>query len=166
MALSFLPIDIEKTRELCIRFRRDTAIVSFGHDRDIVDMPGGVDGYIDKLREWQSRLPGGCVHAFESSTIVGQIELDLVQEDARTIGFVRLFYIVPERRGFGLGRELDRYASDFFEARNLSEMRLRVAITNTAARNFYRAVGWTELGTSATDARLLVMTKKLRASAQ
>jgi ribosomal protein S18 acetylase RimI-like enzyme len=58
-------------------------------------------------------------------------------------GYVNNLYIVPERRGLGLGRELMKHSDDFFRSRGVKIARLTVTATNEAACALYSAAGYT-----------------------
>jgi ribosomal protein S18 acetylase RimI-like enzyme len=57
-------------------------------------------------------------------------------------GYINNLYIAPERRGTGLGRELMKYADEFFRARGIRRVRLTVTQSNESAVALYRACGY------------------------
>lgn len=61
------------------------------------------------------------------------------------IGYVNLYYLVPEERGLGKGQELHNYAKQFFKDHHVQEYHLRVSPTNTSAIRFYRKNGLVEV---------------------
>jgi ribosomal protein S18 acetylase RimI-like enzyme len=66
--------------------------------------------------------------------------------DEPGMGYVNLFYLVPEWRGKGLGRLLHEHAVAVFAARGLRGIRLSVSHTNEHAMRFYRRLGWKRVG--------------------
>jgi ribosomal protein S18 acetylase RimI-like enzyme len=63
-----------------------------------------------------------------------------------SVGYVNLFYLIPEFRGRGFGRQLDRYAANFFNQLGCQSARLSVSLTNQVAMRFYLRQGWIDLG--------------------
>ena len=112
--LQFKPIDVEQTKELCVRFRADAFVCSFGSANRFFEADGnGAERYIQWLKRQMLDIPGSCVHIFENNKIIGQIEMGRWKKDA-SVGYVNLFYLIPEYRGQGLGAQLDEYADSFF----------------------------------------------------
>ncbi len=138
-----LPIDLGRHLETCRGFHRDMLQASFG----------GLDGFEEglgptyeaQLRERCAQLPEGNAHLWRGEEIVGQTEMRLL-DDKPGIGYVNLFYLVPEARGLGLGRVLHQHAAAVFTARGLRVMRLSVSVRNEAAIAFYRRLGWRPVG--------------------
>jgi ribosomal protein S18 acetylase RimI-like enzyme len=57
-----------------------------------------------------------------------------------------LYYLIPEMRRQGKGKELHNYAKQFFEYNKVREYHLRVSPSNTTAIKFYRTIGMEEVG--------------------
>lgn len=72
----------------------------------------GAERYAVWLQGKVGDLPGCVVHVWQGEDIVGQIEMGRVSSDLG-IGYVSLFYLVPERRGQGLGALLEAYAWEY-----------------------------------------------------
>jgi RimJ/RimL family protein N-acetyltransferase len=141
------PIAIDRDLETCIRFRRDMYLASFGTPEGLEEEMGPGDAlYVEQLRARAAQLPEGNAHLWEGSRIVGQTELRLL-EDEPGVGYVSLFYLVPECRGQGLGRMLQDHALEVFRARGMRAMRLSVSARNAPAIAFYRKLGWVTTGT-------------------
>jgi len=68
-----------------------------------------------------------------------------VDEDP-SLGYVNLFYVVPELRGRGLGRLLQRHAVRVFSRLGKRAIRLSVSARNAQALAFYSKLGWREVG--------------------
>lgn len=142
--LAFKPIDVDAHASVCIAFRRDTFVCSFGVDK--FDDEAGPEGayYLERLRQRTALFPEGYVHLWDEGRIVGQMEMQ-IREEPR-IGYVSLFYLVEEMRGAGMSAELQQYAMNFFLQHRVSAARLSVSPTNARALAFYRKHGWRDLG--------------------
>jgi RimJ/RimL family protein N-acetyltransferase len=141
--MEFIPIDISKHKEYVIPFRRDSFIVSFGTDEDF----GDENEYMDWLQRRALENPNGFVLVLEKNVPIGQLELTLIQYEGKEIGYVNLYYLVPEKRGKGLGALLHEYAINFFKENNVREFHLRVSPTNEHAISFYTKNGMKQLKT-------------------
>jgi ribosomal protein S18 acetylase RimI-like enzyme len=135
--MEFIPIDISKHKEYVIPFRRDSFVVSFGTDKDF----GDEKKYLDWLQQQSANTPKGFVLIVENDVPIGQLELTLKEYEGKEIGYVNLFYLIPEKRGMGLGSLLHDYAIKFFKNNNVSEYHLRVSPTNEHAIAFYTKIG-------------------------
>jgi RimJ/RimL family protein N-acetyltransferase len=143
--LEFKPIDLDRHADLCIQFREDSYICSFGSVDRFHAGEGGAAGYLRWLQQRMKDLPNSCVHVWLGDTIIGQIELGRWRYDPK-VGYVNLFYLVPAYRGQGLGEQLDAYAARFFQRLGCIRVRLSASPTNTAAMQFYRKNNWQDLG--------------------
>jgi ribosomal protein S18 acetylase RimI-like enzyme len=162
--LEFKPIDLTKHAEVCVRFRADSFVVSFGSDAAFHEADGrGAERYLEWLKTRISELPGSCVHIWDDDRIIGQMEIRRSQDHARR-GHVNLFYLVPEYRGRGVGQELEAYASRFFAGLGWDAARLTVSSTNIPAVKFYRKHGWIDLGPSEVHPEVQVMEKQYQPS--
>ena len=89
--LAFRPIDLDTHASTCVAFRRDSFICSFRVDNFFEEAgPEGVD-YIERLRLRTSKFPDGYVHISFGARIVGQMEMQILEEPRR--GYVNLFYL-------------------------------------------------------------------------
>jgi RimJ/RimL family protein N-acetyltransferase len=144
--LSFQPIDLSLTTDLCIRFREDSFVSSFGDASKFYQADGkGAEKYIEWLRGKISNDPSCAVHVWLDSTIIGQMELGVFNSDP-TVGYVYLYYLIPDSRGLGYSSYLDQYTSSYFLRLGLTKCRLSVSPTNTSALRFYEKNGWLDLG--------------------
>ncbi len=57
-------------------------------------------------------------------------------------GYVNNVYIIPARRGQGLGHEMMRQTDDFFRSRGVRRVRLTVTISNQEAAALYERAGY------------------------
>lgn len=145
-SLEFKPINIEQYQDLCIRFRADSFIYSFGSaDRFYEEDGRGADRYLDWLRHRIIEIPNSCVHVWQGEQIIGQIEMRRWKLDPK-VGYVNLFYLIPEFRGLGLGQQLDQHAANFFNQLGCQSACLSVSPTNLIAMRFYLRQGWVDLG--------------------
>ncbi|MFA5576499.1 MAG: GNAT family N-acetyltransferase [Tissierellaceae bacterium] len=140
--MRFEPIDIKEHRDYIIAFRRDSFVVSFGSDEDF----GDEEEYLDWVRTRSSEFPQGFVMVWEDETPIGQIELTIREYMGKTIGYINLYYLIPEKRGLGLGKELHKYALHFFKGYGVGEYHLRVSPTNRHALPFYYKNGIQRIG--------------------
>ncbi|WP_253271149.1 GNAT family N-acetyltransferase [Sporosarcina sp. D27] len=154
--LLFKPIDIQKHRDIVIKFRRDSFKVSFGDSTGF----GEDEDYLHWLRNKTCNHPKGFVLIEEDGKVIGQLELSVKEFQGKRIGYVNLYYLIPEERGLGKGKELHNYAKQFFKDNFVQEYHLRVSPTNTAAIGFYRNNGMVEVGPEA-DGKVIRMKGEL-----
>lgn len=131
--MEYIPIDLKEHRDYVIQFRKDSFIVSFGSDNDF----GNEEDYLDWLKQQSKRYPEGFVLAVENQQPIGQLELTLKEYDGKQIGYVNLYYLIPEKRGMGYGTLLHNYALKFFNNNGVNEYHLRVSPSNHNAISFY-----------------------------
>jgi ribosomal protein S18 acetylase RimI-like enzyme len=139
--LKFRTIDIEKDKDMIIKFRKDSYVVSFGSEEGF----GDEIAYISRIKERVNKFPNGQVIIEKDNLPIGQMELQIRDFDGMEIGYVNLFYLIPEYRGKGLGKDLIRYAEDFFRKSNVTEYHLRVSPTNERAIRLYTNSGMVKL---------------------
>jgi len=154
-ALRFEPIDLSRHADLCVRFRIDSYVCSLGSSEKFYEHNETVQGYIDWLRKRMQELPGSCVHLWKGDGIIGQLEMGRY----RTIpemGYVNLYYLVPEARGTGISHRLDDYVRQFYSALALKQARLNVSPTNERAIRYYEKQGWQNLGPDPRHPEMLV----------
>ncbi|BAU41086.1 Acetyltransferase (GNAT) family protein [Leptolyngbya sp. O-77] len=145
-AFEFKPIDLAKHHQVCVQFRADAFVCSFGSAERFYEPNGaGAVQYLRWLERRIAELPNGCVHLWKTGQIIGQIELGRWKRDA-SVGYVNLFYLAPEYRGQGLGARLDEYAAEFFGQHGYGRARLSASPTNLVAIAFYQKRGWVDLG--------------------
>ncbi|HWO74626.1 MAG TPA: GNAT family N-acetyltransferase [Bacillus sp. (in: firmicutes)] len=140
--LWFETIDLTKERTRVIEFRKDSFKESFGNSSDFDE-----HDYLIWLQEQVKNFPDGFVMVEERGKTIGQLELSIRSFQGKDIGYVHLFYLIPEKRGLGLGKELYAYANEFFNNNNVEEFHLRVSPTNVRALHFYQKNGMVEAGT-------------------
>ncbi len=142
--LLFKPIDLDAHTSVCVEFRRDSYICSFGEDVFFNEAGLGGVHYLEQLRLRIAKFPDGYVHTWHGNKIVGQMEMQILEEPRR--GYVNLFYLIDEMRGAGVSGELQDYAMDFMHRHGVQIAQLSVSPTNARALAFYRKHGWRDLG--------------------
>jgi GNAT superfamily N-acetyltransferase len=110
--MEFIPINIDKHRDYILPFRKDSFIVSFGTDEGL----GDEQDYLDWVQQQVNRDPKGFVLVVENEVQIGQLELTVKEYAGKEIGYVNLYYLVPEKRGIGLGSLLHAYAIQFLKS--------------------------------------------------
>jgi ribosomal protein S18 acetylase RimI-like enzyme len=144
--LEFKPINLEQHQDLCVQFRADSYVCSFGSaDRFYKQDGSGAKGYLQWLRQRTIEIPDSCVHGWKGEQIIAQIEMRCWKYDS-SVGYVNLFYLIPEFRGQGFGKQLDKHAANFFRHLGCKTARLSVSPTNLVAMRFYLKHGWVDLG--------------------
>jgi ribosomal protein S18 acetylase RimI-like enzyme len=92
------------------------------------------------LRSRVEEYPDGHVFALLDNTPVGQLELEAPY--GLTTGYVTLYAVAAPFRGMGFGRLMHGYVERYFRSWDVREIELHVSPNNTAALNFYRALGY------------------------
>lgn len=139
--MEFVQIDLRIHLDLVLKFRRDSFKVSFGDESGLDE-----EEYINWLAEYIKKFPDGFVLVKEDGKYIGQLELSIREYEGKRIGYVHLYYLIPEMRGRGLGENLTQYALKFFKENLVDEYHLRVSPTNKRAITFYRKSGLEEIG--------------------
>lgn len=147
-SIRFLPINLDSDAAICIRFRADSFACSFGND-DQFYKENGADGagYLDWLKKMISKNPLSAWHIWEGDRIIGQLELNLREDDVRgKFGYVNLFYLIPEKRGTGISELLNTYVEEHYRQLGISKIWLSVSPENSRALGFYIKHGWKDMG--------------------
>lgn len=144
--LKFLPVDIHSHEDLCLKFAADAFFESFGsYDRFHEEDGKGSERYRDWLKERLAADPLSAAHVWLESKIIGQVTLGAWKPDP-SIGYVNLYYLIPECRGKGYGVYLERFATAHLKKLGFKTARLSVSPTNLRAVRFYQKNGWKDLG--------------------
>ncbi|MED3570684.1 GNAT family N-acetyltransferase [Cytobacillus praedii] len=134
-------IDVEKDQDMIIKFRKDSYVVSYGSEEGL----GDETAYINRIKERVKKFPYGQVIIEKDNFPIGQMELQIKYFEGREIGYVNLFYLIPEYRGKGLGNTLIHYAEEFFRKASVEEYHLRVSPANKRAIRLYTNSGMVKL---------------------
>ena len=159
MKPEFRPIDIDNDWELCLQFRIDSFVASFG-SADNFYRDGGEEHYKAWLKNKIQKNPWSAVHIHFENKIIGQMEIGKIKS-APEIGNVNLYYLVPEYRGRQLSKYLDEYAIDYMLKQGHKFARLNVSPTNQRAVRFYEKNGWKDLGPNPQYPEVHLMEKAL-----
>ncbi|TXK72398.1 GNAT family N-acetyltransferase [Paenibacillus sp. N3.4] len=135
--MEFRMIDVITDRKTMVSFRKDSYVVSFGSEEGF----GDEDDYMKRIEDRMIRFPEGIVLVEHDGIPIGQIELQIVHYQGKDIGYVNLFYLTPENRSKGFGKQLVAYAESFFNRQQVNEYHLRVSPTNFHAVRFYEKHG-------------------------
>ena len=159
--LIFKPIDIERHGQICIHFSEDAYTASFVNaDKFHKEDGKGSERYLAWLKEKIENDPRSCMHIWSGEEIIGQLVLEQFKFD-REIGYVNLYYLIPEKRGLGLSRHLDEYACLYLKSLGLSRARLSVSPTNRRALAYYKKQGWRDIGPRPDHPEVNLMEKKI-----
>ncbi len=155
------PVQLSLHKDICILFRADSFVVSFGDAKKFHEEDGkGAERYIEWLQAKIDKDPLSVVHIWQDNQIIGQIEMGGPFKDP-TCGFINLYYLIPSKRGVGLGKFLDQHAMEYFKNKSMEKVQLRVSPTNTQAVSYYKKMGWNDLGPSPTAAEVHLMEKMI-----
>ncbi|WP_042220916.1 GNAT family N-acetyltransferase [Oceanobacillus manasiensis] len=154
--LTFETMDLTKHQKTVIAFRKDSFKASFGDTAGF----GDEDDYLHWLGEKISTFPKGFVMVLEDGEYIGQLELSIKDYKGESIGYIHLFYLVPEKRGKGRGVDLFHYAKAFFLESKVEHYHLRVSPSNKRALTFYRKIGMEQIKTEL-DGKVVRMRGKL-----
>lgn len=146
LILEFKPIDLDKHSDICIACREDSFICSFGSTEMFYQADGkGAQRYLEWLRKQTAEIPNSCVHGWKDNRIISQIEMGQMKTDP-SVGYVYIFYLIPEFRGSGMSTYLERHAASFFKSLGLKVARLSVSLNNKRAIQFYLKHRWRDIG--------------------
>jgi GNAT superfamily N-acetyltransferase len=137
-AFAFRRIDVEKDYETLIKFRKDSFLVSLG----TIETFGDPNHYLAWMALQTIFFPDGFLLMEHDGRVVGQLETEIVAYQGRRIGYVDLFYLIPEYRGKGYGKVQVERAEGFFRSQGVKEYHLRVSETNAPAIKFYEKHGF------------------------
>lgn len=144
--LTFIPIDLNFHEDLCVRFSEDAFVESFGDASRFHENDGkGSERYRLWLRERLANDPTSAALVTQDSKIIGQVTAGKWRQDA-SVGYVNLYYLIPEKRGVGLSRYLEDYAVNYLKGLGFTRARLSVSPTNKRAVRFYEKNGWKDIG--------------------
>ena len=140
--VEFKKADLVNDLKLCIQFRKDSFLASFGSADEWVKQSGEKgEKYIDWLRQYAKQNPDGVIHLWKNNKIIGQIECK-VESSFPGKAYINLFYLIPEVRGTGVSKLMHEYVIDLFIRKGCHTARLSVSESNKPALAFYKKYGW------------------------
>ena len=145
MSFEFTRIEIASQFAICVSFRRLSFLPSFGSLEGFSQEMGlGGDLYRQRLERHVSQVPDGNLHLIVDGEIVGQCEAKTVA--VVEVGYISLLCLVPAMRGKGYGRLMHERLAEAFGRLGKRRLHLSVSFSNKPAIEFYRRVGWRDLG--------------------
>lgn len=160
--IQILPYD--KTHiETSYKFLVDSFFISFGDDKS--KWPNFLGSYsFDYYQQDTVNILASGNHSYfsvwDNEKLIGQIEMTTLTEPA-SCGYVTFYYLTPEYRHQGLGRQLDEFAMNEFKRHGLKKARLTVSELNQAGQRFYAKCGWSSLGSDPDRPLGIIMEKNL-----
>ena len=141
--IQFKKVDLINDIKLCVQFRKDSFLASFGSIQEWVKQ-SEEDGqkYIDWLMQYAKQNPEGVIHLWKQQKIIGQIEFK-IDPSMPDKAYINLFYLVPEVRGTGISQLMHEYVIGQLIRKGCNSARLSVSETNKQALAFYKKHGWT-----------------------
>lgn len=142
MNYNYRPFDIKIDKELVCDFLFDTQKITgtIPEDRE-----QSTESYISSILRTQQNDPWGTAMLLENDAVIGIIDVFQMKNDP-DCGKIRFDYIIPEKRGQGLGRKLLAYASEFLHKKGCKRIILDVVKTNHHAIQFYERQCYSKTG--------------------
>ncbi|WGV98042.1 GNAT family N-acetyltransferase [Vibrio sp. YMD68] len=152
--MDFVSVDLDRNMDMCISFRRDAHIVSYGSD-DAFD--------INSVQKWFEKLGNkadgtGFYHVFHEGKIIGQLEFEsgLKNDKGELYGYIYLIYLKQNFRNQGLGIELQDFVFSRFKSDGCKYAELRYLAENSQGKRFYTKHGWQDVGQVSSRGQLSV----------
>ncbi len=147
MILDFKPAH-QTDLSLAYSFLRDSFQISFGRDSSL--WPNNLGNltehdYIEIIQKKLVRDAEAVIHVWQNDEIIGQIESSVKKNDSKC-GYVSLYYLIPEKRGAGLGLLMDKYVRLRLSRLGCIRAELTVVTSNSPALKFYQKQGWINKG--------------------
>ena len=159
--ISIKPVQLDLHKDTCITCREDSFVVSFGDAKKFHEEDGkGGERYIEWLKGKISIDALTVVHIWQENEIIGQIEMGGPFKDP-LCGYINLYYLIPSKRGAGLGKTLDQHAMNYFKNKHMERVQLSVSPTNFQAVSYYKKMGWIDLGPREGHPEVHMMEKKI-----
>jgi len=157
--LKFRSIDPDRDAGLAFEHYQLACAATYGRFRR-----ARAERYLPWLKARVEEYPEGHVLAYLGDECVGQMELQVPY--GLTTGYVNLFYVAKAFRRRGVGRAMHERAEMYFRSWEANRVELDVALSNTPAVRFYRAMGYSLTDLPAAGAGLVRMAKGLRRVSQ
>lgn len=141
MQLSLTPVT-EDDLALAAVFKRRTCVVAMGDDTFFEQWFPATRPYSMFARTYMDDPRALIALAWMYGTAIGLLEARVrTDEDGAEVGWVNNYYLEPEWRGQGLGRQMEECAMSFFRTHQLSRAGLRTH-PDSQAMGFYTHMGW------------------------
>lgn len=139
--LWYRPIDWERERSVYLEARREAWTGTHGEA-----VPFDGEGFLRDAEACLGRTPWGVTLAMAGDSVAGVLQLDPLRYQEEKAGYIPFCYIVPRRRGQGLGIQLIGQAVSVFRPLGRDRLRLRCAPYNQRAQRFYQKYGFCKVG--------------------
>ncbi|EAT12705.1 GNAT family N-acetyltransferase [Bermanella marisrubri] len=156
--LQFKPVDFDRHEQLCLQFRKDAHLASYGSLAYFNE-----EEMLNWFRYLIQENPEGFKHVWLKGQIIGQIEYKAIIEEANennqanSYSYINLFYLKPEYRNLGLGQQLHDFVVKQCQLAGSREIFLRYIPGNKQAKAFYRKNGWLFSGEPDYRGQLMVL---------
>ena len=143
MDLNYTPVNLTQELDTCLKFRKSAWDVSFGSSDDFSE-----EDTINWFNKLAVKSPSGFFLVRYKEEIIGQVELKFSggSPNEPNIGYVYLFYLIPEYRGSGVGQRIHDYTLDLLVKNGCQGAMLRYIPGNARAEKFYLRNGWFKSG--------------------
>jgi ribosomal protein S18 acetylase RimI-like enzyme len=138
MGISFRPFNGESDSGLISRFLVDAKELG-GNPHE--DPQKDCAAYIEHVAAAQARDPGFAAMMLDDGEVIGFVHCFPVKAKPE-VGFLTFDYLVPERRGKGLGAHLMDYAVRTLKPCGCGRIALEASKNNAMAIAFYRKHGF------------------------
>ncbi|MDR0445475.1 MAG: GNAT family N-acetyltransferase [Oscillospiraceae bacterium] len=135
--LRFVPLNADELRDFFVAAHRETYKRTFG--KDIPDEFLAVE--FERSRKYAEADPTSSVVAVVDGQPVGICQLE-VRNFGTDYGWIHFYYVAPEYRGRGYGRQMIDYSAEYFLHKGLTQIFLRVGAVNGSAEQFYKHCGF------------------------
>ncbi|MZI93201.1 GNAT family N-acetyltransferase [Vibrio sp. CAIM 722] len=136
--LKFAAINLERDFPFCLAARRDSYFCSFHTDEGC---EASLAGYRERIEQRLLDPRWYYLHVWWGHTLIGQLEFRTFYDEPE-IGYVQLFYLLPEYRGQGLASQLHALIEETLRDAGCTQVQLSVSRTNPTALRFYHRHGW------------------------
>lgn len=146
MDIQYKKIDLNNNFSRALTFRLDSFVCSFDSDEEFWK-EAGEQGciYRNKLEQRKDDEAWCYYHVWHAGRIIGQLEFRSFS-DWDKLGYVHLFYLIPEYRGIGVFDQLHRFVEDQLIMAGCSGAVLTASKTNLPALKAYDRHGWYWMG--------------------
>ena len=150
--MKFTPVKLDLNLELCIQFRRDAHIISYGNDSNF-----DREGVITWFRKISTDHDAGFYLVSNNEQIIGLLEFksSMVNEYDEKYGCIKLIYLTEAHRNQGFGEKLMEYMLKSFIENSCTKAYLRYVVTNQVGLAFYTKLGWEPVGKSKDNVQLM-----------